>query len=167
MVTSNRTASKLMIIVQPNRSANWQTNQLLLLALAVPSLGIATGFALAGAWVILPFAGLELTALGFALYKVSWQLQYRHIITVSSQQVRIEKGFFKPETSWNFSRPETGLTVSRQEHPLDSPRLYLHNRKEQVSIGEFLNQDDSLTLLRLLRGEVRIDGDSPSSTRSI
>ena len=46
MVTSTRTASRLMIIAQPNRSASWRSNQLVLLALAVPSLIIATGFAL-------------------------------------------------------------------------------------------------------------------------
>jgi uncharacterized membrane protein len=34
--------------------------------LAVVTLGIATGFALAGAWLILPFAGLEVAALVFA-----------------------------------------------------------------------------------------------------
>ena len=34
--------------------------------LALASLGIATGFALAGAWLILPFAGLEVLALGAA-----------------------------------------------------------------------------------------------------
>jgi uncharacterized membrane protein len=34
--------------------------------LALASLGIAMGFALAGAWLILPFAGLEVLALGAA-----------------------------------------------------------------------------------------------------
>ena len=49
MVTTTRTASRLMIVAKPNQSATWRTNLLVLLALAVPSLGIAIGFALLGA----------------------------------------------------------------------------------------------------------------------
>jgi len=67
MVSSTRTASRLMIIARPNQSATWSDNVLLLLALSVPVLGIAVVFALLGAWLILPFAGLELLALGAAL----------------------------------------------------------------------------------------------------
>ena len=35
-------------------------------ALAAVTLAIATGFALMGAWLVLPFAGLEVLALGVA-----------------------------------------------------------------------------------------------------
>jgi uncharacterized membrane protein len=52
-----------MIVAKPNCSATWRSNQLVLLPLALPSLTIATAFALLGAWPILPFAGLELLAL--------------------------------------------------------------------------------------------------------
>ena len=156
MVTTTQTASRLMIIAKPNHSSSWRANLLVLLALAVPSLGSAIAFAALGAWPILPFAGLELLALGSALYYVNWKLQYRHVITLSADQVRIDKGFYVPRQSWEFSRQGAGLAVTPEKHPWEGPELSLHDRHESVSLGEFLNRDDSLKLLALLRKEIRV-----------
>lgn len=156
MVTSTRTASRLMIVLQPNQSATWRTNKLVLLAIAVPSLGIAVGFALLGAWPILPFAGLELAALASALYYVNWKLQYRHVITLSEDRLRIDKGFYAPRQSWEFKRTDSGLAVTPERHPWEGPQLSLHSRSERVPVGEFLNREDCLQLLGLLRGELRV-----------
>ncbi len=155
MVTTTRNASMLMIIAKPNCSASWRANKLVLLALAVPSLGIATGFAMLGAWPILPFAGLELLAVGSALYYVNWKLQYRHVITLSEDSVRIDKGFYAPRQSWQFPRQGTGLAIVPEQHPWDGPGLSLQRTGESVSVGEFLNRDDSLKLAELLRREIR------------
>ena len=161
MVTSTRTASRLRIIARPNCSASWRTNKLVLTLLAIPSLGAATGFALLGAWPILPFAGLELLALGCALYYVNWKLQYRHVITFSDKAVRIDKGFYAPRQSWTFNRGDTGLAITPEKHPWEGPELSVHNRQQIVSIGEFLNRDDCLELVRLLRGELRLGTHGP------
>lgn len=166
MVTVTRTASRLMIIVQPNRSSSWRSNQLVLLALAVPSLGAAVGFALLGAWPILPLAGLELTALGSALYYVNWKLQYRHVITLSDDSVSVDKGFLAPVQSWTFPRQHTDLAIVPERHPWEGPELSLHGTGEYVSIGEFLNREDSLKLAALLRQEMRVGSHSPRGERS-
>ena len=143
-----------MIIARPNQSASWRTNKLVLLALAVPSLGIAIAFTLAGAWPILPLAGLELAALTGALYYVNWKLQYRHVITLSEESVRIDKGFYLPRQTWMLQRQATGLAVTPETHPWEGPALTLHDKHEQVTLGEFLNRDDSLKLLDLLKREI-------------
>ena len=73
LVVENRVISydqadrEMVVVIKPNHSSTWHQNLWLLAALAVPSLGAGIGFALAGAWPILPLAGLELTALGGAL----------------------------------------------------------------------------------------------------
>lgn len=158
MVTSRRHKHRFTIVARPNHSATWRANKLVLLVLAVPSLGIATGFALVGAWPILPIAGLELAALGSALYLVNWKLQYRHIITFEAEQVRIEKGYYLPRQSWQFARESTGISIDREDHPWEGPGICLHNRSERVPVGDFLNRDDCLALLTLLRGELRVRG---------
>ena len=154
-----------MIVAKPNCSASWRSNQLVILALAIPSLTIATVFTLRGAWPILPFAGLELLALGGALYYVNWKLQYRHVITLSDDSVRIEKGFYTPIKSWQFPRRGTGLAITPEKHPWEGPELSLHDRHESVSLGEFLNRDDSLKLLELLRKEIRVGTHSAHARR--
>jgi len=154
-----------MIIAKPNCSASWRSNQLVLAALAVPSLGIATGFALLGAWPILPFAGLELLAVGSALYYVNWKLQYRHVITLSDDSVCIDKGFYAPKQSWKFPRQATGLAITPERHPWEGPELSLQGAGESVSVGEFLNRDDSLKLAALLRQEIRVGSHSARGNR--
>ena len=156
MVTSTRKDSHLMIVARPNHSSTWRNNLLALAAISVPSLGAAIGFALLGAWPILPFAGLELMALGSALYYVNWKLQYRHVITLSDDSVRIDKGFYLPRQTWQFSRQATGLAVTPERHPWEGPELTLHDKQEKVSLGEFLTRDDSLKLLDLLKREIRV-----------
>ncbi len=166
MVTSTRTTSRLMIVAQPNQSATWRANMAVLACLAVPSLGIAIGFAFLGAWPILPFAGLELTALGSALYYVNWKLQYRHVITVSDDSVRIDKGYYAPRKSWKFKRQGTGLAITPEKHPWEGPELALHERGESVRLGEFLNRDDCLKLMALLRQEIRVDSHAAAGRRA-
>ncbi len=166
MVTTTRSASRLRIVAQPNCSANWRSNKLVLILLSIPSLGIAIAFAFAGAWPILPFAGLELLALGSALYYVNWKLQYRHVITLSENSVRIDKGYYAPRESWTFTRSDSGLAVTPERHPWEGPELRLQNRQQQVSVGEFLNREECLQLQDLLRRELRLASDSPQQRRN-
>lgn len=131
----------------------------------MPSLGAAIGFTLMGAWPILPLAGLELLALGSALYFVNWKLQYRHVITLSDDSVRIDKGYYHPRQSWQFTRQRTGLSITPQPHPMDSPELALHDRAQRVSVGEFLSREDAMELAELLRREIRVDSYSARESR--
>ncbi|KAA1194415.1 DUF2244 domain-containing protein [Pseudohalioglobus sediminis] len=165
MVTSTRSAGRLMIVARPNQSASWRSNLYVLLAISVPSLGAAIGFTAMGAWPILPFAGLELLALAAALYYVNWKLQYRHVITLSEDSIRIDKGHYHPRQSWQFRRQVTGLSVIPEKHPWESPALTVHDRQQRVSVGEFLNRDDALALLELLRKEIRVDSYSATGDR--
>jgi len=160
MVTAKRTGCGLQIIARPNRSANWRSNMLVLGALTVPSLGAAVGFALQGAWPILPLAGLELTALGVALYCVNRRLQFRQVITVGPDTVAVAEGFATPRQHWHFHRRSTGLTIVTEDHPWEGPSLLLHDGGESVALGNFLGRDDVLHLFALLRGEIGVRGHS-------
>lgn len=163
MISSQRSDAHLMIVASPNCSADWRTNQYVLLLLAVPSLGGATALALMGAWPILPLAGLEMLALGSALYYANWKLQARQVITLGPSSVCIEKGHYAPSSRWEFAREGAALAVTPERHPWEGPQLALHNEAERVPIGEFLNRDDALSLLALLRRELAIRTFSPES----
>jgi uncharacterized membrane protein len=145
-----------MIIASPNQSASWGANVLVLAALAVPVLSVAIVFALMGAWLILPFAGVELLALGAALYHVNLKQRYRHVITVCDDSVAIDKGRHRPTQCWRFARHSAGLTITTQRHPGDAPALCVHDSNASVSLGDFLNREDSLKLIELLQTEIRV-----------
>ncbi|MFK7976544.1 MAG: DUF2244 domain-containing protein [Halioglobus sp.] len=162
MVSSARTASQLTIIARPNLSATWDANVYAIFAIAIPSLGAAIGFAFFGAWPILPFVGLELGALALAFYVVQRKLQYRHVITVGVDNLDVQKGFRSAEKTWHLARARAGITVIPKSHPWDGPALAVHDDHERVVLGEFLNREDSLKLLALLRQELRVRSDSAS-----
>lgn len=57
-----------LIVLRPHNGIYWRTTLWVYVALCVVAMTVAIGFAVIGFWPILPFAGLELTALGVALY---------------------------------------------------------------------------------------------------
>ncbi len=165
MVYKQRTGNDDMIVAEPNRSASWQTNKIILILMCCLSGTIAMGFAAIGAWPILPFAGLEMAALGGALYYVCWKLRYRHVITLSGSTVRIQKGHYFPKREWEIAADEAALSVVPEKHPWDGPTISLFTKGEEIPLGEFLNRDDSLKLLGMLRGRVRIGNHSSRGHR--
>ena len=114
VVSMDQVDGEKVIIAKPNHSSSWRHNLWLLGALAVPSLGAGIGFALLGAWPILPLAGLELAALGGALYWVNWKLEYRHVIRLTDDLITVDKGYFVPKRRWclNDGSPHCGWCQS-------------------------------------------------------
>ncbi|MDG1065215.1 MAG: DUF2244 domain-containing protein [Luminiphilus sp.] len=167
MVSSSQKNAIYTIIARPDHSSTWRNNLWLLAAVAVPSLGAAIGFAFLGAWPILPFAGAELISLGAALYYVNWKLQYRHVITLDQNSVQIDIGHYAPRRSWHFNREESSLAVTPEQHPWEGPKLAIHNREQTVEIGTFLNREDRLLLLSLVRKELKVGTHSAEGSRQL
>ena len=81
-------------------------------------------------------------------YYVNWKLQYRHVITLDEKTVRITRVITHPG-ELVFERAQSSLAVTKT--PWDGPTLALHDKEQTVEVGEFLNREDSLPLLSLLR----------------
>jgi uncharacterized membrane protein len=166
------------IIARPNQSASWQSNKRLIVIIGIFSGLVATLFSAIGAWLILPVAGLEITALGSALYLVCRRAGLRHILHVQGQQLLLEKGHRHSLQRWQLDKTNTSLFVERQQHPWDPVKISLYYRHqhhpkkkrdnncqqgqiELIPIGEFLNKDDSQRLLAALRQQgLKVRNDS-------
>src|SRR5262245_33300851 len=66
VVTCEQFDTETLLIVQPNRSANWQFNKLIIAAFACWWMLIASFFVFKGLWPIIPFAGIEVAGLALA-----------------------------------------------------------------------------------------------------
>lgn len=161
MVTFDQTAQDTVILAKPNHSASWHHNLWVVAAIAVPSLTAGIVFAILGAWPILPLIGIELVALGLALYIVNWRLEYRHVIRVNGVRVQVDKGYFAPKWSWHFDRADAAIRVTPETNPWQGPRLSVHDRHNEIPVGGFLNREDSLQLLSLLRQQLTVRTHSP------
>lgn len=154
VVEQLQNAQQHIVVVRPNQSATWELNLRIVIALGVWSMLIAIGFSLHGAWLILPFAGLEILALFAALYYVCRKLSLKQVICIDADSVSIEKGFYYPITRWCIAREQTRLAVQAQAHPWDAIvlRVFSVQGDTVVEVGEFLNREESQLLLDILRG---------------
>ena len=135
------------VLLTPNRSLNWHGNVRVWLCLFAVSAVIATGFSLAGAWVIIPFAGLELLALAVAIYLTSRDCQRREVLTIDDTDIHVEKGIQRKQAEWVLPRRYARLRIDAPEHPFAPAKLALTHRDTDVPLGQFLNIDDTAILV--------------------
>ncbi len=111
-------------------------------------LAISIGFALLGAWLVLPFAGLELLVLGAALYLSRVDARVRETICVSPIRVDVYRRranqpidrFTGREGEGSF--PTAWLRVRRSTRPGWYPkRLFIGASGKWVELGGFLTEE--------------------------
>ena len=139
------------IILCPNLSPNWRANQYLLYLVATLALGIAIGFALQGAWLILPFAGLEVIALFSLVYLVAHRCQCMEVIHIREEEVVVEQGRNAPDKVWRSQRFFTRLQIVKSGHPWYPNKVVLRGRESEVEVGVFLNDNEKQRLIAQLR----------------
>ena len=137
-------------LLTPNRSMSWRGNMRIWAALFVLSGIIVTGMSILGAWVILPFAGLELAALAAGFYLTSRQCQRQEVLALEPGVIRLEKGRRRKESEWEFPRQYARLMQDEPRHPFTPPKLSIQFRDEEVPIGQFLNIEDTDVLIGIL-----------------
>jgi len=112
------------IVGQSNRATSWRANQIFLLVIGGLSTLIAVGFALLGAWLILPFAGLEILLLASLLWYVNTVHSRREVVHFSAAEVVVEKGRNNPVLIWKCLRPWCRFNLYNS-HPWYPQRLKL------------------------------------------
>ena len=69
-----------------------------------------------------------------------------------------------PKRNMRFAREESALRVVPETHHWQGPDLSVHDRLSETRVGEFLNREETLQLLSLLRAELRIRTHSSDSS---
>ncbi len=139
------------IVLRPNNSWSWRANLWFLCILLVVSFSIATGFLIAGAWVILPFTVIEMSVLGLCIHYCVKQCSRQEVITVSDHEVKIERGIRGPSEHEVFQRMWAKFFVKKPRHPWDPLKLSIASHGIESEIGAFLNQSDKSDLVKQLQ----------------
>lgn len=153
------------ILVSANCSLTPKMALVFFLGVATGSLSVALYFVWHGFWPVLPFAGLELVFLGAALWVSQRRGQYREIITVFEDRVRVEKGAGGPEEI--FEAPRTWVRLVEEQGPRRGypGRLFLSSHGKRVEIGTPLVQEERESLGRRV-GELLGESGSKRSPMS-
>ncbi len=149
-------------IIRPNRSLTWPQVKRLYLGMVAISLAIALGFTLQGFWPVLPFAGLELLALGGALYVCMLDGCRSDVVDVDANTVRVEKGRRAPSKTWEFHRAWTQVRLARPRAVWYPSRLILRSAGKEVEVGDFLTEEERLQLAKQLREAIHVGTTSPA-----
>ena len=86
------------------------------------------------------------------------------MIRLTDELVTIDKGYFVPKRSWRFARRSPPCAWYPRPTIGRAPELSVHDRSSEIRIGDFLNREETLELLSLLRAELRIRTHSSDSS---
>jgi uncharacterized membrane protein len=119
-------------------------------ALAVLVLAIGAGFAAMGAWLILPFAGLEVLLLGAAFV-----LYARH--AADYERIELESGHLTVEIADGGRTARYEMDGARVS--MEQGRVVLRGAKEELEIGRFIGAEARAELAaelekKLIRGRL-------------
>ncbi|MFT7131433.1 MAG: putative membrane protein [Cyclobacteriaceae bacterium] len=139
------------IILTPNFSWSWGANLKFLYTLMAVSLTMSMGFLVAGAWVILPYAVLELSVLWLCIYYCVYQCNRQEVITILEHEVIVERGVLKRQESRNFNRSWSQFLITRPKRYGDPDIVSIRSHGEEMEIGSFLSKPDKSQLIAHLR----------------
>ncbi len=141
--------SNYLITLSPNSSLTGIYRIIFLASISFICIGIATVFYFFGAYLILPFAGIEIAILLIAFYiSFKWSSR-KELIYISQEVVKIEKGIHKAEYLWEEFRTFTSFQIEKDANK--SLRLSFRSKGDDVIVGDFLNEDDKNILINEIR----------------
>jgi uncharacterized membrane protein len=147
------------IIARPNNSLSVDDSVKLLAALAGIALVVALGFLHIGAWLVLPFAGLEIVAFAYAFHSVYLHADDFDSITIESDRVVVEKRNVKEITTTVFQRYWAQVNVRDVAMIKGSNGkcgLFISSHGNEVEFGRnFINDEQRSQLARDLRQKLK------------
>ena len=117
------------------------------LALVVVTIGV--GFAIAGAWLVLPFAGLEVLLLAAAYVAYARRAADYERIVLESGRLMVEVGQAQQTARYE-------MEARRARVCLEEERVVLHGAREQLELGRHLDADMRVRFAAELQKRLRI-----------
>ena len=138
MLLSDIDPNSYSVTFKPNCCLTAESKRKVVLLLTVIPCCIAIGFAMLGAWLVLPFVGLEIFALGFAFYYVNSHESDYECISIDGNSLVVERG-----NSQHVSQHELNpywVTVQRRELANGELQLYLLSHGKSIEVGRYLTR---------------------------
>ena len=134
-------ANTFEFLVLPNRSATWREVQWFFLLCVAVAIGIAVFFCMHGYWLVVPFSGLEISALGAVLYLCARKTHRAEMIRINPKGVQISRNW-EPRRVRHFQTHWVQARMQPGAHPWYGSSLLLGSHGTYLEIGAFLNEAD-------------------------
>lgn len=147
-----RDGAEFTLLTRRNFSLSPDGRILVFGSLAAATLAISFGFAMRGAWPVLPFAGLECVVLFLV-----WRWLSRHdgdyeSITVDPRSITVETRIGGRMARSQFDRAWARVIV--EEAGGSRPSVYLRSHGKSVEVARLLGDDARIEAARRLRQKI-------------
>jgi uncharacterized membrane protein len=149
------------IELAPNCSLTPRSARLFVGSTAAATFGLAGFFALQGLWPILPFAGLEIGLLAWAVRSSMRRGEEREVILVSDSEVVIERRAPTGSGLTVFPRHWARVKLRDPQTAARPSRLTIESHGRACEVGRFLTEDERRGLARRLQRLVGNTSESP------
>lgn len=140
-------------LLAPNQSLSFAGNLWVFISLVAVSLGISIAFALAGAWMVIPFAALEVLLLAVLFGYVYLEGTRREVIRISEDRVVLDcsrGNLKKPVYHTEFNRDSLSVLVRVGSTPAEPASLTFSGPEGCLEIGDFLTDGEKAALVEKL-----------------
>jgi uncharacterized membrane protein len=150
------------IEISPHCSLTTRGAWLFFASLCLTSFSLAGCVALQGFWPVLPFAGLEMALLGWALKVSMDRRHHRQTISVTPDSVTIEETSPRQCRRVVFPRHWAQVRIHSGHSPLNPKRLTIESHGRRCEVGSFLTEQQRTRLAGRLRRLIGRVDESPA-----
>lgn len=136
-------------IARRNNSLDSTGRTLVFAFLFVVSVGIAGAFAALGAWLILPFAGLEMLVLYLAFHYMDRHAADYERVAIDGDRVEVERHEAGRTQRFEFNRCWARVVATG-----DGGRLALRSHGRELEIGHYMTDAQRRDLARALKSRL-------------
>jgi uncharacterized membrane protein len=154
----------LRVEIHPNCSLSVKGARVFLAAACIVPFGMGGVLAWKGFWPVLPFAGLEMLLLAWAL-KVSLERRFHsQTITVTDADVRVDSRERLRSSQVVFPRHWARVKLRRPAERLHPSRLTIESHGRQCELGSFLTEEERRGLAVRLQSLLARTTETPDRT---
>ncbi|MHB1514845.1 MAG: DUF2244 domain-containing protein [Acidiferrobacteraceae bacterium] len=138
-------------MIRPNRSLSRRWLVAVFAAYVITEVGIGVAFFIMGAWLVLPFAGLEIFVIGVILYLVSRHARDYELIVVDERYLKVFRRLGRRRFHHEFQRYWARISLRCDARKWYPSRLVVGSHGRFVEIGAWMEEDQRRVLARDLK----------------
>jgi len=144
-----------ILIAKPNNSLSPTGFVWLFVGVLTITSIITVGFVSAGAWLVLPFAGLEILVLAYVLMNAYLHYGDFESITLVNDDVVIEKCSYKSSKKYTFQRYWVRVTL---RNTLDGTvAIFIGSHGKEIEFGSrYINKEERESIAKQLKQDLKI-----------
>jgi len=142
-------------LIRPNRSLSTRAMLLLFLAYTAFALSLGIGFAIVGAWMVLPFMGLEIAVVAAAFYFLFRHAGDYELVIVDDSRLKVVRRQGGLEVCDEFQRYWAKVFLAPGAGGWYPSRLRVGSHGRLVEVGAAMSEEARQTLARDLKTVIR------------